>query len=170
MAAFPDPLFMPFQRRVCKVYNRAPDARTAELDAAIARSDALVDELIAADIIVLDTPMFNWNTPSALKAWIDHVVRPGRTFLPGANYKPLLKDRPTYIVIASGGVYERAGRVQHDFLSPYLRHVLGWMGITDLRFVRAEGVLASADEALREGREALEAVDTAVTPVGVVAA
>ena len=133
----------------------APDQRTATLTTAIGRSDALVDELIAADIVVLDLPMYNWSIPSALKAWIDHIVRPGRTFIPGPNHTPLLADRPVYIVMSAGGAYERAGRGHHDFLTPYLKHVLGWIGLADLRFIRAEGSAGSLDEALRDARSQL---------------
>lgn len=133
----------------------APDQRTATLTTAYKRSGALVDELIAADIVVLDLPMYNWSIPSALKAWIDHIVRPGRTFVPGPNQAPLLADRPVYIVMSAGGAYERAGRGHRDFLTPYLKHVLGWIGLADLRFIRAEGSAVSVVEALRDARSQL---------------
>jgi FMN-dependent NADH-azoreductase len=132
-----------------------PDKRSAHQQASITLSDALVDELIAADIVVMEIPMFNWSTPSAFKAWIDHVVRVGRTFLPGTPdhaYQPLLVDRPVYVVVASGGVYTHGPRGSEDFLTPYLRHVLSWVGLRDLRFVHAEGVMASADNALAVGK------------------
>lgn len=134
----------------------APDQRTATLTTAIERSDALVDELIAADIVVLDLPMYNWSIPSALKAWIDHIVRPGRTFVPGPKHAPLLADRPVYVVMSAGGAYdEHSGRGHHDFLTPYLKHVLGWIGLNDVRFIRAEGSLGSLDAALHDARSQL---------------
>lgn len=145
---------------VAAMFTR-PENRDPALAAAIALSDALVDELAAADLVVIEAPMFNWSVPSALKAWIDHIVRIGRTFqMPeaGASFRGLLSDRPVYVVVASGDVYTDGARGREDFLTPYLTHVLGFMGLKDLRFAHAEGVVVSADEALGAGRRQLAAL------------
>lgn len=145
---------------VAAMFTR-PENRDPALAAAIALSDALVDELAAADLVVIEAPMFNWSVPSALKAWIDHIVRPGRTFRmpePGAPARGLLSDRPVYVVVASGDVYTDGSRGREDFLTPYLTLFLRFVGLTDLRFVHAEGVVVSADEAVGAGRRQLAAL------------
>lgn len=139
--------------------------RPEDRDPALAHAIRVSDELIAASVVVVEAPMFNWSVPSALKAWIDHVVRIGRTLRPpepGISIRGLLPDRPVYIVTASGGVYSHGSRSGEDFLKPYLTQVFGFMGLTDLRFVRAEGVLASADDALAAGLRALDGQFAAV--------
>jgi FMN-dependent NADH-azoreductase len=110
-------------------------------DAAIARhSDAAVEQVEAADIIVISVPMYNFNMPSALKAWIDHIVRAGKTFS-YATGKPegLLKGKKVYLAIASKGLYSDGPMKSYDFAEPYLRFILGFMGLTDVTTYRIEG-------------------------------
>ena len=121
-----------------------PEYHTENHKKALAISDELVSELIEADEIILATPMFNFAIPASLKAWIDHVVRAGKTFRYNAEGRPegLLagKNKKVLAIIASGGAYsERAGMTALDHESPYLRLILGFMGITDVRFVQAGG-------------------------------
>jgi FMN-dependent NADH-azoreductase len=123
----------------------APEQRTPEQAKAIALSDALIDELFAADMIVLAVPMHNFSPPSTLKAWIDHITRAGRTFSYSSNGPDgLLKGKRAIVVLASGGVYSNGPAKPFDFTEPYLRTVLGFIGITDVEVVRVEGVANSA--------------------------
>lgn len=117
------------------------DDRTAEQSLALALSETLIQELEGADAVVIGCPMYNYSIPSALKAWLDHVVRARRTFAhtPGGP-RGLLRDRPTFIVTSSGGMYREGPGTKVDFLSPYLTAVIGKMGIHDVRFVQVEGV------------------------------
>ena len=122
-----------------------PEQRTPEQAKAIALSDALIDELFAADMIVLAVPMHNFSPPSTLKAWIDHITRAGRTFSYLSNGpEGLLKGKRGIVVLASGGVYSNGPAKPFDFTEPYLRTVLGFIGITDVEVVRVEGVANSA--------------------------
>lgn len=123
----------------------APEQRTPAQAKSLALSDALIDELFAADTIVVAVPMHNFGVPSTLKAWIDHVSRAGRTFSFGANGpQGLLKGKHAILVLASGGVYSNGQMKAFDFTEPYLRAVLGFLGITDVDVVRVEGVATSA--------------------------
>ncbi len=116
---------------------------------ALALSDAMVDELAAADVVVIAAPMHNFGIPSALKAWIDNIVRPGRTFSYSAQGpRGLLEGKKVVLVLARGGVYASGPMQVFDFQEPYLRTVLGFIGMTDIEVVRLEG-LALGDEAVR---------------------
>ncbi|MAO57437.1 MAG: FMN-dependent NADH-azoreductase [Rhodospirillaceae bacterium] len=121
--------------------------RSDEQKAAIALSDELVDELIAAGPIVIAAPMHNFGISSLLKVWLDHIARYGRTFLPtGEGPKGLLADRPVYIVTSRGGVYGPGTPFNHlDLLEPYLRRVLNFVGLEDITVVYAEGTGKGTD-------------------------
>ena len=110
---------------------------------ALAISDVLVSELVEADEIILGTPMYNFAIPAALKAWVDHVVRAGKTFrYTAAGPEGLLarKNKKLLAIIASGGSYvEGSGLTGLDYEVPYLRFIFGFIGITDVRFVQAGG-------------------------------
>jgi len=114
------------------------DSRSEADRAALAYSDMLLAELIAADLIVIDTPMHNFTVPAVLKAWIDYVVRPHRSFGFSPQGKvPLLKDRPVRIITACGGRFT-GPYPQQDFFTPYLRYVFGVIGLIDLDFLLLE--------------------------------
>jgi FMN-dependent NADH-azoreductase len=118
-----------------------PDQRNTDQVHALKGSDALVDELLAADTIVIGAPMYNFSVPSGLKAWIDHIARVGRTFQYGANGPVgLVTGKKVYVFIASGGVYSQGPAAGYDHLTTYLRAALGFLGMTDVTFVVAEGV------------------------------
>jgi len=123
-----------------------PDERNPAQTAALKLSDALIDELSAADIVVLAVPMHNFGPPSSLKAWIDHVVRVGRTVSYSEKKGPegALKGKRVILVLASGGVYSDGPARPLDFQEPYLRAILGFIGLTDIEVVRVEGVAMSA--------------------------
>lgn len=122
-----------------------PEQRTPDLQEAIRLSDQLVDELLAADIYVLGVPMYNYSVPSMLKAYIDQIVRIGRTFefAPenGENpYNPLVLGKRMFIITARGSSGYGAGE-QYEALNyqdPYLRTVFGFIGVTDITFVHVE--------------------------------
>src|ERR1700757_2485207 len=123
----------------------APEQRTPEQSKALALSDALIDEVLAADTLVIAVPMHNFGPPSTFKAWFDHVSRAGRTFSYGANGpEGLLKGKHVILVLASGGVYSNGQMKAFDFTEPYLRAVLGFLGIINVDVVRVEGVATSA--------------------------
>lgn len=114
----------------------------------VALSDALIAEVEAADTIVLAVPMYNFSIPSTLKAWIDHVARAGRTFrYTAAGPEGLLKGKKVYVVTARGGVYSEGPAAVFDFQEPYLRAVLGFVGLGDVTFVHLEGLKVSPEAA-----------------------
>jgi FMN-dependent NADH-azoreductase len=115
--------------------------RTAEQRALLATSEILIHELEAADEIVIGVPMHNFSIPSSLKLWIDQVVRAGRTFSYGAEGpKGLLQSKKATLLVASGGVYSESPAAALNFVEPYLKTILGFIGITDVRIVTVGGV------------------------------
>lgn len=119
-----------------------PEAsRTAEQKAAVALSDDLIAELETADEYVFGVAMHNFSIPSSLKLWIDQVVRSGRTFSYGASGpQGLLKGKKATILVASGGVYEVGTPLGAlNFVEPYLKTILGFIGVTDVKVVTASG-------------------------------
>jgi FMN-dependent NADH-azoreductase len=114
--------------------------------AARALSDALVDELKAADTIVIGAPMYNFGIPSTLKAWFDHVLRAGVTFsYSEAGPEGLLTGKRAIVVESRGGLYSEGPAQIMDAQEPHLRTLLGFMGITDVSFVRAERLAFGAE-------------------------
>lgn len=119
-----------------------PATRSAEQQAIVDQSDTLIDELKVADLIVLGLPMYNFGIPSTLKAWIDHVARAGVTFRYTENGpQGLLVNKKLIVVAARGGMY--AGTPK-DSQTRYIKDLFGFLGISDVEFVYAEG-LAMAD-------------------------
>jgi FMN-dependent NADH-azoreductase len=139
-----------------------PDQRNADQAHAIKGSDALVDELLAADIIVIGAPMYNFSVTSGLKAWIDNIARVGRTFSYGANGpQGLVGGKKVYVFTASGGVYSSGPGAAYDHLTTYLGAVLGFLGMTDVTFIAAEGVSMgeeAAATAIAKGRSDIDAI------------
>ena len=134
-----------------------PEQRTKLQSIALAHSDELIDELTAADVVVLAVPMYNFGPPSVLKAWIDHVVRRGRTFAYSQNGpEGLLKGKRAILVLARGGVYSEGPAKPLDFQEPYLRSILGFIGLTDIEVVRVEGIAVSAIGAEKAMASAME--------------
>jgi FMN-dependent NADH-azoreductase len=116
-------------------------AEAKRLKEAAHQSDELTDELLESDLLVIATPMWNFGIPSALKAWIDLVVRPGKTFqYAGDGVVGLAKNKKAILVLASGGVFTEGPWRSWDFVEPYLRQILGFIGIVDVQTVRAEGM------------------------------
>ena len=124
----------------------ADERRTPAMRQALATSDALIDELLAADEYVFGVPMYNFGLPSSLKAWVDNVVRVGRTFsfvpdeTEGQSYRALvpLGRKATVIVTSGVGGYEPGGPIWHmNHVEPHLRTIFEFIGINDVRFVYA---------------------------------
>lgn len=126
----------------------APDARTAEENKAVEGAMELVNELRAADIIVIGSGMMNFGPSSQLKAWIDNVTWPGVTFSYGTGVpQGLLTGKQVYLVTAAGGVLSEGVYAPFDFQTRYLLHILGFIGLTDVELVRIEGTAQGPDAA-----------------------
>jgi FMN-dependent NADH-azoreductase len=109
-------------------------------EGSMSQSEELIQELESSDFVVIGTPVHNFTVPSALKAWIDHVVRIRRTFnTTRIGYAGILRDRPIFVAVSSGGRYSGERARQPDFLTPYLRAILGIIGLHDLTFFSVEG-------------------------------
>ena len=118
-----------------------PEERSAEQRAVIAYSDALIDELRGADVLVLGLPMYNFGVPSQLKAWFDHIARAGVTFkYTEKGAVGLLTGKKAYVFAARGGIYG-----DNDTQTQFVRQFLGFIGITDVEFVYAEGLAISPE-------------------------
>jgi FMN-dependent NADH-azoreductase len=119
-----------------------PEENRTEQDRVTTRySDESIQALRDADIVVIGAPMYTFSIHSTLKAWLDHVVRPGVTFrVTEAGPEGLLKGKKVYVALSSGWVYSEGPIKSMDFVEPYLRMLLGFIGLTDITFFRAEGV------------------------------
>jgi FMN-dependent NADH-azoreductase len=130
-----------------------PRSRTPAQSAAVALSDRLIAELFAADVIVIASAMINFGISSTLKTYIDYVLRAGATFQYTAKGpEGLVKGKKAYIVQASGGVYSEGAMKPFNFQDTYLKHVLGFIGVTDVEVVHIEGIAygpEAAEKALK---------------------
>ncbi|MCU1254091.1 MAG: FMN-dependent NADH-azoreductase [Candidatus Angelobacter sp.] len=113
---------------------------TAAQRAYLSTSDELIEELKAADTVVIGAPMYNFAIPSSLKAWIDQIVRMGKTFTSGPNGpQGVLQKKKVVIITSRGGAYGKGTATEaFDFQEPYLRHILSFIGLTDVTFIHAE--------------------------------
>ena len=128
----------------------APEDRSFEQRAKLAESDALVAELQSADMIVVGVPIYNFGVPASLKAWVDMIARARVTFRYTDNGpEGLLQGKKAYVIIASGGVPVDS---PVDFATPYLRHALRFIGITDIEVIGAEQLNSKADESIDAAR------------------
>ena len=130
------------------------EQRTTEQAARVALDDALIAQVQAADAIVIGVPMYNFGTPIQLKSWIDAIARAGVTFrYTEQGPEGLLKGKTVYLALARGGLYRGTG---NDSQVPYLKTVLGFIGLTDVRLIYAEG-LNMGPEAAAKGFEQAQA-------------
>lgn len=130
------------------------ESRTPENWAAVKHSDEAIQDIQNADIIVIGAPIYNFNIHSTLKAWIDHIARAGITFKYGENGPVgLVESKKVYIALASGGVYSEGPMQSFDFVEPYLKTILGFIGLTDVTVFRVEGTAIPdlKDAALEKG-------------------
>jgi FMN-dependent NADH-azoreductase len=142
------------------IFTKDP-VEAKSLREAASLSDQLIDELMMSDLLVVASPMWNFGIPSSLKAWIDHVVRAGKTFnYAGAGVEGLAKGKRAILVLASGGVFSEGPWKSWDTVEPYLRQILGFIGIDDVQTVRAEGmnIPLLAIYAVPNGEKAVEAL------------
>lgn len=139
------------------------EARTARQAEVVGVSDVVLDELFAADTVILATGFINFNISSTLKSWVDHISRSGKSFSYGENGpKGLVTGKKVYIVLASGGIYSEGAAVQFDHAIPYLRGVLGFLGMTDVDVIRIEGVGMGPDAVTAALAKATAKVDAVV--------
>ena len=142
---------VPFVDQAWIEANFTPEeSRSAGQREALAYSDSLVQELQQADVVVIGVPIYNFSIPASLKAWIDMIARARLSFRYTENGpEGLLKDKKAYLVVATGGVPVGS---PVDFATPYLRHVLSFVGITDVEIIAAEKLNTQADDAMDAAR------------------
>ena len=133
-----------------QAYFTPAEQHSPEMKEVLRLSDELVAEVLAADHLVIATPVYNYNVPAALKAWIDHIVRKGLTL--AMDGSGLVTRKKATVLLASGGVYTEDSPIRdRDIATPYLRLILGVIGITDVTFIAAGG--AKAVDLGQVGRE-----------------
>jgi FMN-dependent NADH-azoreductase len=131
--------------------------RSEEQHQAIALSDAIVEELMAADTVVIGMPVYNFSMPAGFKAWSDLAARVGETFQYTENGPVgLLAGKKAYVAVTSGGT--KVGS-EVDFLTPWLRHFLGFIGIDDVEIVQAEAINRNGDKAVEEARASIASIE-----------
>ena len=147
----------PVNNTEAEAFFTPPPDRTAGQITALAASDTLTEELLSADTLVLGTPMYNFNVPASLKAWIDYVVRPGKTFrrVANGNLEGLCGDKKVYVCTASSG---KSIGTDMDHLRPYLDVIFGFIGITDVVYFDAEGLAWGEQERERSISAAIESI------------
>lgn len=149
-------------------YYTPPEQMTDDLRAATSLSDTLIAELKAADVILITTPMYNFSVPSALKAWIDQIVRINHTFAyDGQTFTGLITGKPVYVACAYGASgYTNGGPMgAFDLLRGYLQLLLSFLGLTDIHFIGVEATTADAPIVAENLARALADVDAAVGDV-----
>ncbi|NEX91992.1 FMN-dependent NADH-azoreductase [Caulobacter sp. 17J65-9] len=142
------------------------DQRSADQQRDVVASDATMDQFLAADVVVIGAPMYNFSIPSQLKAWIDRVAVAGKTFrYTETGPEGLAGGKKVIIVSSRGGVYNGTPLEAIDHQERYLRSVFGFLGVTDVEFVRAEGVNLGPDHK----RDAIEAAHRSIADVALAA-
>jgi len=138
--------------------ERSPDQQQV-----LALSDQLVDEFAAADLLIFSVPIYNFSIPASLKAWIDLVARIGRTFnYTSAGPHPLLPSRKTYVIVTSGGTPVGS---DIDYATDYFRHVLGFLGITDVDLIAADRLLSQGEAQTQQARQRMDALLDEFQPI-----
>ena len=121
-----------------EAYFTPAEQHSPEMKTALRLSDELVAEILATDHIVIATPVYNYNVPAALKAWVDHIVRKGMTL--GFDGSGLVTGKKATVLIASGGIYTEGSPIRdRDIATQYLRLILGVIGVTDVTVVAGGG-------------------------------
>jgi FMN-dependent NADH-azoreductase len=134
------------------------ESRTPEQVAAIKHSDDAIQAIQDADIIVIGAPVYNFAIHSALKAWIDHIIRAGVTFKYNeTGPQGLITGKKVYVAISSAGVYSEGAMKPLDFIEPYLRTILGFVGMSDISVFRIEGLKIPGvqETAIEKGLESI---------------
>ena len=155
-----DPLPHLDHRTVKAIFTRV-QTEAESLKGALHLSNQATEEVLSSDLLVIASPLWNFGLPSALKAWVDHIIRPGRTFRYTADgAEGLALGKRAILVLASGGVFTEGPWKAWDTEEPYLRLILSFIGITDVQTLRAEGmkIPALAPDAIPAGKKAVEAL------------
>lgn len=127
--------------KLVKAIRTRQEDLTEEQKTILQRSDAAIKDVMDADTIIISLPFFNFGIPSVIKAWLDHIIRAGVTFRYGENGpQGLVTGKKVYLALASGGVYSDGPMQAYDHAVPYLKSVLGFIGMTDVSVIRAEGM------------------------------
>lgn len=130
--------------------------RTAEQRSVLSFSDALISELTATDTLVIGLPIYNFNVPAAFKAWIDQVARAKVTFRYGDNGpEGLLENKKAYVIISSGGTQLGS---EVDFVSDYIHHVLGFIGIKDVTIIDSSGIGRNEEKVIADAHAIIEGI------------
>lgn len=122
-------------------YFTPAEGRSPQQQQAVRHSDEAIAEVLTADVLVIGSPFYNFTITSSLKAWLDHLTRANLTFrYTPAGPEGLITGKKVYVALASGGIYSEGPMQPYDFASPYLRWMLGFLGMRDVTIARAEGV------------------------------
>lgn len=146
---------LPFvDEAMVRAYNTPAENRTEAQKTHLTPSDELVTELKSSDMLIIGCPIYNFSVPASLKAYIDLVARAGLTFTYSSEGpKGLLSDRKTYLIITSGGTPVGA---DIDFASGYLKHVLSFIGITDVEIIAADSLARTGSDKLEQVRKQIQ--------------
>ena len=136
--------------------------KDSALSETAASSKAAVDELKAADVLVIGSPMYNFSIPSTLKSWIDHVVIAGQTFRYTESGPKGLLTGKAYLALSSGGIYSQGPFASNEHLATYLTAVLRFVGFSEVEVVRAEGVAYGPDQDQAAMASAQERINTLI--------
>lgn len=130
--------------------------RNAEQRSVLSFSDALISELTDTDTLVIGLPIYNFNVPAAFKAWIDQVARAKVTFRYGENGpEGLLENKKAYVIITSGGTQLGS---EVDFVSDYIHHVLGFIGIKDVTIIDSSGIGRNEEQVIADAHAIIEGI------------
>ena len=132
-------------------FFKEPGSLTHQEREALRLSDRCVSELLVADILIIATPMWNFSVPSALKAWVDHVVRVGLTFeMSAEGPRGLLRNKKAIIVTSAGGLYAQGPLEGWDACGGYLKNLLHFLGVSEVEWIRSEGrAMPGAERVIR---------------------
>lgn len=143
------------------------EQQTETMKSAIALSNELIDELQAADVLLLSVPMYNFSIPSALKAWVDQIVRIGRTFAyDGTNFTGLVTIKRAYVICAYGasGYTDGGAFSSINFLEPYLKGLLSFLGIQDIQFFNLQATTTDELTVSENTNKTKTAINQAISP------
>lgn len=147
-----------FNKLHLQAFYAPVENQTSEIGEVSRHSDEAIREIQEADFIVIGVAIYNLTITSTVKAWVDHIVRAGKTFTYEKGYpEGLLRDKRVYLAIASGGVYSDGPSKAYDFAEPYLRAILGIIGLVDVSVFRAEGLRVDGikETAMQKGIESI---------------